>query len=141
MRVRARRCFTVLATLIGAATVPANAQQLFDNWNTAACGFTDTATLTVNRHIQVQRLDIWFRWGRNESAMRYTAARGGRVIAAGELFRAECDPYQEAWCVARVYIGANMKPGTYTFRTQRPGICQNAGSGGQGFIRAYGAGE
>ena len=133
-----RNRIALLAAWIGMIAAPAGARQLYDNWNTGACNFTDVATLTIERPILVQRIDIWFRWRRDQTTVRYTAALGSEVIASGELTRAECDPYQEAWCVARVEPNADLAAGTYTFRTERGGICQNAGSGGLGFIRAYG---
>src|SRR6185503_18923073 len=137
---RARRRFVYLTALMCTAAAPASAEQLFDNWNTGACGFTDIASFTIDRSFRVQRIDVWYRWRRNETAVRYTAMRGNEVIANGELARTECDPYQEAWCVARVEPNVRLEPGTYTFRTERARICQNAASGGLGFIRAYGAG-
>ena len=136
-----RRSLVLLTALVCATVAPASAQQLFDNWNTGACDVTDVAAVTIDRPVRVRRIDIWYRWRRNETAVRYTATRGDEVIANGELSRAECDPHQEAWCVARVEPGAELEPGTYVFRTEQARICQNAGSGGRGFIRAYGAGE
>jgi hypothetical protein len=118
---------------------PATAQQLFDNWNPGVCSVTDVAMLTIERPVRLQRIDIWYNWRPNETAAHYTASLGGDVIAEGELVRAECASNQAAWCVARVEFGADIKPGTYTYRTERSAICQNSGSGGQGFIRAYGA--
>jgi hypothetical protein len=69
----------------------------------------------------------------------FTASVGGEVMEEGELTRAECDPNQAAWCVARLEAGVEIEPGTYTFRTERAAICQNRASGGNGFICAYGA--
>ena len=136
-----RRRFALLTALICTTVAPASAQELFNNWNTGTCNVTDVASFTVERPLRVQRIDIWFRWRANETIVGYSASRDGEVIATGDLSRAECDPHQTAWCVARGEPGAEMEPGTYTFRTERAGICQNAGSGGQGFIRAYGSGE
>jgi hypothetical protein len=133
--------FALAVVLTGVTTVPTGAQSLFDNWNTEACGVTDVATLTIARAVRLQRVDIWYRWRANEATVGYTVSRGNGILASGELARTECDPYQANWCVARVELSADVDPGTYTFQTERAGICQNAGSGGQGFIRAYGAGE
>jgi len=131
-----------MACLIAAACSfagAASAQQLADNWNTAACDVTDLASLSINRPTRLQRVDLWYHWPPNESSVGYTVSRNGGVVARGELSRAECDPYQAAWCVARVEPGADLEPGIYEFRTARAGICQNAGSGGQGFIKAFGS--
>jgi len=120
-------------------TSPATAQQLYDNWNSGACGVTDVATLTIERPVRLQRIDIWYHWRPDETTAHYTTSFDGEVIANGELARAECAPNQAAWCVARVEFGTDIQPGTYTYRTERPAICQNGGSKGRGFIRAYGA--
>jgi hypothetical protein len=113
------------------------AQQAFNNWNSDACGYTDLATFTLDRAIRVQRIDIWFNWRAGESSIRYKAMRDGTPLAEGELARAECDPYQASWCVARVEPRAELESGVYTFRTDRAGICQNSASGGQGFVRVF----
>lgn len=120
-------------------TSPAAAQQLFDNWNSGACGVTDVAMLTIERPVRLQRIDIWYHWRPDETTAHYTTSLDGEVIANGELARAECAPNQAAWCVARVEFGTDIKPGTYTYRIGRPAICQNGDSRGQGLIRAYGA--
>jgi hypothetical protein len=121
------------------APASALAQQVFDNWNTAACDVTDVATLSVDRPTRLQRVDIWYHWASNEAVTRYSVSHNGATIAEGDLARAECDPYQTAWCVARVEASVDIEPGAYVFRTSRPAICQNAGSSGQGFIRAFGS--
>jgi hypothetical protein len=121
--------------------VPANAsaQVIYENWNPAACDVTDAATLPLDRPTRLQRVDIWYHWAASEASTRYSVSSNARTIAEGDLVRAECDPYQPAWCVARVELGFDVSPGAYVFRTPRAAICQNAGSGGQGFIRAFGS--
>jgi hypothetical protein len=118
---------------------PPAAGQIFDNWNAGGCSVTDVATLTIARPVRLQRIDIWYHWRQDETSAHYTASLDGEVITSGELARAECAPNQAVWCVARVEFGADIQPGTYTYRTERQAICQNGGSKGQGFIRAYGA--
>ena len=71
------------------------------------------------------------------STAHFTASFGGEVIDEGELSRAECDPNQAAWRVARLEAGAEIEAGIYTFRTERAAICQNRASGGN--IRGFGA--
>jgi hypothetical protein len=128
----------LVGALLSGLTAPALAQQLSENWNTAACDFTDVATLALARPTNLQRVDIWYRWAANETSVHYSVSQDGAAVAEGDLTRAECDPYQTAWCVARVEPGADLQPGTYVFRTAHARICQNAGSRGQGFIRAFG---
>ena len=57
---------------------------------------------------------------------------------AGALTCGGCDPYQEAWCQARANVGVELPPGFVEVRTARGKVCQNAGSGGNGFIKAFG---
>ena len=120
------------------AVTPALAQQAFSNWNSDACGMTDVATFMLDRPVQVVRIDIWFNWRAGERSVSYKATRDGAPVAEGELARADCDPYQTSWCIARVEPAAELEPGVYTFQTARAGICQNASSSGQGFVRVFG---
>ena len=96
-----RNRFALVIALLCVTALPALAQQLYDNWNPAACGVTDVATLTIGRPARLQRIDIWYRWGLNETTVGYTASLGSEVIANGELSRAECDPYQATVCSPR----------------------------------------
>lgn len=122
---------------IGFGATAVTAQQFADNWNTGACGFTDMATLTIGQPVHLSRFELWYKWQPNEASVGYTVLFNGQVIGSGNLSRAGCDPYQGAWCVAQDTLSADLSPGTYTFRTERPRLCQNSGSGGAGFIRAY----
>jgi hypothetical protein len=87
---------------------------------------------------QVTRVDIWYHWAAGESSVGYTLSGGGRSLTNGVLSRAECDPYQTAWCVARGALNTALAPGRYEFRLDRASVCQNAGSGGAGFIKVWG---
>lgn len=120
---------------------PQTEQLLADVGNPAACGVTDTSTLDLSLAAHVTRVDIWYHWGSGESSVGYTLSGGGRRFTSGVLSRAECDPYQTAWCVARGAPDVTLAPGRYEFRLDRPSICQNAGSGGAGFIKAWGYGR
>ena len=137
----ARWSFAILTALMCTAGVPASAQPLFDNWNTQACNVTEYTGFVVPRPTLVRRIDIWFRWNANETSVGYAVARNREVVATGELSRAECDPHQAAWCVARVEPNIELEAGDWIFKTDRPGICQNAGSQGVGFIRVFGSAE
>lgn len=132
------RRFCLCAAMF-ATVAPAAAQVISQNWNGEACSLTDVATLALDRATNVRRIDLWFNWRGGETAVHYSVSHNGAPFAEGDLARAECDPNQAAWCVARVEPNAALEAGVYEFRTARPGVCQNAGSGGQGFIRAFGA--
>ncbi len=113
-------------------------EKLFDNWNTAGCGLTDRVTLDVDRPIHLDRLEVWFNWNQGETQVRYDVVEGDDVVAEGVFVRGSCDPYQTAWCVAQDSPDNDVQPGRYVFRLERGAVCQNAGSGGQGFLRVYG---
>ena len=134
------RCFNgfaLVTILLCAPMTNAGAQEFVNNWNTGACRLTDSATINVSQPQHMSRLELWYNWQPNESSVGYTVSFNGQQIGTGTLKRADCDPYQAAWCIARDTPEAEMSVGTYTFRTAHPRVCQNAGSGGQGFIRAY----
>ncbi|MFO1015509.1 MAG: hypothetical protein U1E50_17290 [Caulobacteraceae bacterium] len=114
------------------------AQTFSDNWNTAGCGMTDTATLVVTRSTRLDRVEIWYHWSQGETQVGFSVDRDGQTIGSGFLTRGSCDPYQNAWCVAQGWGGRTLQPGRYRFRLYHPQICQNSGSGGQGFVRGVG---
>jgi hypothetical protein len=124
-------------TVEGEPAPGGDAGQIVEIWNTAACEFTDTATLSLDRPTNLNRVEVWYKWQPNET-VSYTLSLNGNVIRSGSLTRGECDAYQRDWCIASDQINMNLAPGTYSLRTQRAGICQNSGSGGKGFIRAFG---
>jgi hypothetical protein len=95
--------------------------------------------LDVDRPIHLDRIEIWFNWLQGETQVAYSVLQDGREVGSGVLSRASCDPYQGAWCVATDRPGNDVQPGRYVVRLGRAGICQNDGSGGQGFIKAYGS--
>ena len=109
-----------------------------NNWNTAACNFTDTAGLDVRRAIHLDRFALWIKWRANERSTEYRVLFGGSDIGGGVVRRGDCDPYQSAWCIATDSPDVDLAPGPYKFRIDNKAICQNSGSGGAGFIRAWG---
>ena len=116
----------------------AKSEQIFDNWNTDSCGFTDTASFVLSGPIRLHAIELWYHWRPNEGAVGYVLLHEGRMIKQGQLARTTCDPYQEAWCTARAHLDVDLPPGTVTVRSEHGRLCQNGGSGGAGFIRAFG---
>jgi hypothetical protein len=114
---------------------------LADNWNTAGCGFTDTATLDVSAPTRLTRIALWYNWAAGERGVRYTISSRQGQLGGRALIRGSCDPYQGAWCEARDTPNVDLAPGRYRFQVERGALCQNGGSGGQGFIRAWGLGR
>jgi hypothetical protein len=114
------------------------APQLYENWNTDACGFTDTAVLKIDRPIRLEKIELWMNWGRHQERASYRVLHHGRDIGGGTLERQDCDPYQARWCVAADKPHTSLEPGRYVFRVDRPNVCQNAGSDGEAFMKVYG---
>lgn len=119
--------------------LPAPIVKLADNWNTAACNFTSEAYLVLQRDTRVDRLELWYSWRKGEGGVPFEIVASNGSIYSGNLMRSSCDPYQGQWCVATDAPRLDLPAGTYAIRASSPRLCQNAGSGGTGFIRAYGA--
>lgn len=114
-------------------------RMVFDNWNIDACEMTDTAEFSLDRPIRADRIEVWYRWHTHEASIRYTLSMDGQMLRNGILLRSSCDPYQEKWCGAVDGFDLVLYPGTYTIQTERPRICQNQGSDGNGFVKVYGS--
>jgi hypothetical protein len=134
------RSYVVFCLAAGLSLVSgtAIAQQISDNWNTDACGFTGHAGFKLRQPTRLTSIELWYHWGSRESEVDYTLFHEGEPVKRGRLMRASCDPYQEAWCGARANVGVELPPGVVEVRTARGKVCQNAGSGGEGFIKAFG---
>ena len=117
---------------------PATETLLFDNWNTGGCGLTDTATLDLAAPIHLARVSLWYNWQAGERGVNYSVSSGRRQVGGGTLTRGSCDPYQSAWCEARDTLGVDLDPGRYRFQLDSARLCQNGGSSGAGFIKAWG---
>lgn len=113
--------------------------QIVDKWNTAACDYTDHATLDVDRPMFLTRIQLWIDWNKvpGEGTLDYRVALDGRPIGGGVLNRGDCDPYQHNWCAADDAPNVKLVPGRYTIRIKPQALCQNADSNGEGFIRAW----
>ncbi len=99
---------------------------------------TDHAGFRLEERTRLTAIELWYHWGPRESAVNYNLYHDGRLIKRGRLMRADCDPYQEAWCAARDNVGVSLIPGQVEVQTEHGKLCQNDGSGGEGFIHAYG---
>jgi len=113
-------------------------QKVFDNGNIFACEMTDMAEFTLDRPVRVNRIEVWYHWRNREGSVGYTLSKNGQILHSGFLARGDCDPYQEKWCNAVKGFDLWLRPGTYLIRTERPHICQNRGSEGNGFVKVYG---
>ena len=132
------RTIGVIVIFLATSVIGRAQDKLFDNFNTYACGYTDTATFALQAPAHVAHIQVWYHWRSRESSVRYTIYRHNQAIHDGVLVRAECDPYQEAWCSANGSPDIHVEPGVYTIRTERPRVCQNDGSAGVGFVKVFG---
>jgi hypothetical protein len=128
-------CLAVSLSLVSGTAI---AQQISDNWNTEACSFTDHAGFELQERTRLTSIELWYHWGRRESEVGYALFHEGEPVKRGRLMRGACDINQEAWCQARGNVGVVLPRGFVEVRTARGRVCQNAGSGGKGFIKAFG---
>lgn len=114
-------------------------QQVADTWNTSGCGYTDHATLDIDRPMFLSRIQLWVDWDKvpGSDVTDYRVTFNGQLAGGGLLRRGECDPYQGNWCTADDAPKVKLIPGRYVIRMGHKAICQNTGSEGQGFIRAW----
>ena len=113
------------------------AQVTADNFNTATCSYTNFATIDASRPMFLNKFQLWVDWDRVPGQLRYSVALDGRNIGGGQLQKGSCDPYQTHWCIAEDSPNVKLTPGRYAIRLGADAICQNAGSGGEGFIRVF----
>lgn len=131
------RMLEVVVASLAAPAIATAQDKLFDNWNTDACGYTDAATFSLQAPAHLDHIEVWYHWRGRESSAPYTIWHDRQAIRTGMLNRAGCDPYQEAWCVARDAVDMDAGPGEYTIRTVQR-VCQNGRSAGVGFVKAFG---
>ncbi len=122
------------------ATLPAGAVPitLYNNFNSNACSLTSSASLPLSKDAYVSRLEVWYQWAQNETAVNYTVSSGGATVGQGTMTRSACDPIQTAWCVADAPIFATWPASTYTVTLSKAQVCQNSQSSGKGFLNLTG---
>jgi hypothetical protein len=120
--------------------VPAIAEEraLRNNWNTDACGLTDTAVMHLEWPTHVHHVELWYNWLGDQRHVPYKLFHEGRLIREGAFKRGSCDANQPSWCVASEHLDAHLHSGRYTFKVEGGRVCQNSGSRGMGFIKIYG---
>lgn len=134
------RCAILAGALMALAGTSALAEEttLADNWNSAGCSYTDTAELDISAPVHLKRVELWFNWQQDETSLGYTMTSGSEKVTSGTLTRGSCDPYQASWCIAQAAPNIDLAPGHYVIQVESARVCQNGGSGGKGFIKAYG---
>ncbi len=61
-------CFAAALSLASGTT---DAQQLYNNWNTDACGLTDHASFRLSAPTHLTAIELWYRWGSQEAEVGY----------------------------------------------------------------------
>lgn len=112
--------------------------KIFDNFDQQACGLTDTSTFNLKGTTRIDKIDLWYRWPTGERQVSFSILSNNRIVASGTLHRAGCDAYQTRWCMAETDINQQFKAGSYSIQLGEANVCQNGGSGGNGFVQIYG---
>ncbi|KUF10247.1 WSC domain-containing protein [Pseudoponticoccus marisrubri] len=121
------------------APAPVAEGVVVDNWNRGACGMTGQAAFTLATGTEVSQLVTWYNWpaGQQSAPASFHDGRGATVLV-GQIRRGACDIHQPEWCEGVFDLGRSLPAGSYSLSVTPPRICQNAGSGGQGFLRVTG---
>jgi hypothetical protein len=121
------------------ATAPSEeAVLLYEVWNPAGCGFTDTSSFNLSAPTRLDHVELWYNWRGGETSVSFSLQRDGQEISAGELHRGQCDPYQASWCLATSPVALQVDAGDYEVRAGRAAVCQTTGARRDGFIRVFG---
>ncbi|WP_200377268.1 hypothetical protein [Thiocystis violacea] len=112
-------------------------QILIDTGNTAACGTTQTAMFNLQSAVRVSTINVWYDTRIGGRSLPFTLqGPGGQIY--GEFQATSCDPYQSQWCEGQFIVNSTLQHGQYTVNTSIPAVCQNSGSGGNGFVKLKG---
>ena len=119
--------------------LPPPETMLVDVWNSAACSLTGTATAALPKDAeQVTRIVTWYRWSDGQTrAPANLFDSEGASVASGMIERGDCDARAKNWCEGAFELNKPLKAGEYYLQVAPPRICQNSGSGGQGFVRVF----
>lgn len=115
---------------------PDREQKLLDNGNTAACGTTQIARFSLQQAVLINSISVWYNTNIGGRELKFTLS--GPVSLNGTMQAVSCDPYQSQWCVGEIKLGQKFMPGDYVITTEQDAVCQNTGSGGNGFVTLKG---
>ncbi|MFH0998692.1 MAG: hypothetical protein V1844_24850 [Pseudomonadota bacterium] len=107
---------------------------LFDNWNTGGCGTTNTARGRLSNKALVTQIVFWSDSSIAKGSINGTL-QGPGISLPIITMRGSC---QWSWCAEIVQLKKILPAGEYTFRANIGSLCQNAESGGIGYIRMEG---
>lgn len=122
----------------GTSTPVQRETTIYDNWNTGACGLTNTARFALDAPTEITNIELWYNWRQGEATLPFAIDIAGQTLVRGMLRRGACDTYQAAWCVATAPLSTPADAGNYTVHVGRGRLCQNGGSRNNGFIRVRG---
>lgn len=107
--------------------------ELFNVGNKAGCNYTDFSNFSLSQPAEINRLIIWY----NASIAGTDVVgelRGPGVYMKLRFNTVGCDVYQSQWCSGHAVIHKTLRAGDYQVTIPQRAICQNAMSGGKGFI-------
>ena len=107
---------------------------LFDNWKSGGCGTTYTARGRLSNKALVTQIVFWSDSSIAKGSLNGTL-QGPGVSLPIITRRGSC---QWSWCAETVQLKKILPAGEYTFRANISSLCQNAKSGGIGYIRMEG---
>ncbi len=124
----------------GSITMAAGAKTalLMENWNTLACATSASSSFQLAKDAYVSKLQAWYNWTQNETAVAATVKSGGTTVFQGDLTRGSCDSLQASWCLAEAPVVAQWPAGQYSLTLSKGQMCGNSQSGNQGFVRLSG---
>lgn len=113
---------------------PGQLAKLYDNWNPVACQTTGTSKFRLSNATDMDRLVFW---SDTKIAVRGFSGTltGPGVSIHVNARRGSC---QWNWCEEIVELNRPLPAGSYVFKADVNSICQNSGSGGNGFVHVFG---
>jgi hypothetical protein len=110
---------------------------LIDIGNIAACDTTQTSVFNLQSEARVNTITVWYNTQIGGLSLPFNLQGPGTQFS-GTFQTKSCDPYQSQWCEGQFIVNNTFQPGQYTITTSIPAVCQNSGSGGNGFVKVRG---
>lgn len=116
-------------------------QILYNNWNTGGCDLTATARFTLKDPSYLQRLETWIDWSKASGNAIQAQLRSGSATTSGlslTFTRGQCHPSMPDWCYGTAQVGQTLPAGGVTITSSEGVLCENTGSGHNGYMKAIG---
>lgn len=130
-------------SLVSGGTIPAGGRvvELAKVWNTESCDVTDQAALRLADDVVLTKIETWYQFPENTSSLSFQLLNAdGEEVLASTMGKQTCDAEHPEWCAAlRANLRQALPAGEYTLVTSAPGLCTNAATEGQAFVKLSGA--